>query len=199
MISIMGPPPLDFLQRSEKSKLLGPRRYIYSSSLTWIQLTDYIGTWKSDVPILEIDLSGQESRLQGREKASYLIFLRKMLQWKPEDRKASATSWQMNGYQLISSRVEKLCTSYRTSAGFYAHSATCEVHCHTPPYALLQGKSKRLSKTDHPLLHSICWFTKYTATAFRTAVPRVPMRQTSEQIASTSSQPHLYQQAALYS
>ena len=84
----MGPPPLDFLQRSEKSKLLGPRRYIYSSSLTWIQLTDYIGTWKSDVPILEIDLSGQESRLQGREKASYLAFLRKMLQWKPEDRKS---------------------------------------------------------------------------------------------------------------
>jgi len=47
------------------------------------------------VPIPATNLSGQESRLQseeqgeeqGEEKALFLTFMRKMLQWKPEDRK----------------------------------------------------------------------------------------------------------------
>ncbi|KAK0823631.1 hypothetical protein LTR73_008324 [Friedmanniomyces endolithicus] len=71
MISIMGPPPLDFLQRSGKSKLF------------W----DDEGVWKGDVPIPETKLEIAEARLQGEEKELFLIFIRKMLQWKPEDRK----------------------------------------------------------------------------------------------------------------
>ncbi|KAK1074740.1 hypothetical protein LTR74_000984 [Friedmanniomyces endolithicus] len=71
MISIMGPPPLDFLQRSEKSKLF------------W----DDEGEWKGDVPIPETTLALAEARLQGEEKEHFLTFMRKMLQWKPEDRK----------------------------------------------------------------------------------------------------------------
>jgi hypothetical protein len=39
------------------------------------------------VPITATNLSDQESRLQGEEKALFLTFMRKMLQWKPEDRK----------------------------------------------------------------------------------------------------------------
>ncbi|KAK0253464.1 hypothetical protein LTR02_002537 [Friedmanniomyces endolithicus] len=71
MISIMGPPPLGYLQRSEKSKLF------------W----DDEGEWKGDVPIPETTLELAEARLQGEEKDLFLTFMRKMLQWKPEDRK----------------------------------------------------------------------------------------------------------------
>ena len=39
------------------------------------------------MPITATNLSDQESRLQGEEKALFLTFMRKMLQWKPEDRK----------------------------------------------------------------------------------------------------------------
>ncbi|KAK1084007.1 hypothetical protein LTR33_002922 [Friedmanniomyces endolithicus] len=67
----MGPPPLGYLQRSEKSKLF------------W----DDEGEWKGDVPIPETTLELAEARLQGEEKDLFLTFMRKMLQWKPEDRK----------------------------------------------------------------------------------------------------------------
>lgn len=47
-----------------------------------------IGTWKGIVPIPETSLAKEESRLEGEEKALFLDFLRKMLQWRSEDRKS---------------------------------------------------------------------------------------------------------------
>lgn len=47
----------------------------------------YIGTWKGEVPVPATKLSDQDSRLQGEEKALFLKFMRKLLKWKPEDRK----------------------------------------------------------------------------------------------------------------
>lgn len=70
MVAIMGPPPLDFLRRSNKSMLF------------W----DDQGAWKGEVPIPDIRLETAEKRLAGDEKKLFLDFLRKILQWKPEDR-----------------------------------------------------------------------------------------------------------------
>lgn len=39
-----------------------------------------------DVPIPDTSLEAAELRLEGREKRLFLHFLRKMLQWRPEDR-----------------------------------------------------------------------------------------------------------------
>jgi hypothetical protein len=44
------------------------------------------GAWKGSVPIPQMSLETSEVRLQGNEKELFLAFLRKMLQWRPEDR-----------------------------------------------------------------------------------------------------------------
>lgn len=71
MMSIMGPPPLEFIRQSAKSQ----------------QFWDDEGTWRDVVPLPNISLEAAEKRLQGEEKELFLTFLRKMLQWRPEDRK----------------------------------------------------------------------------------------------------------------
>ena len=49
-------------------------------------LKKYIGGWKGRVPILETNLNISEARLEGQEKELFLNFIRKILQWMPEDR-----------------------------------------------------------------------------------------------------------------
>lgn len=44
--------------------------------------------WRGGVPIPDTSLGYQESRLQAEEKEMFLTFLKKILQWKPEDRKS---------------------------------------------------------------------------------------------------------------
>ncbi|PSK53401.1 hypothetical protein B9Z65_8956 [Elsinoe australis] len=70
MVAMMGPPSLDFLQRSKRS------------SLFW----DDRGKWKGTVPTPDTSLEAAEQRLQGEEKALFLAFMRKTLRWRPEDR-----------------------------------------------------------------------------------------------------------------
>lgn len=70
MIALLGPPPLDFIQASAKSASF------------W----DDAGRWVSDVPIPDRSLGSLEWRSEGNEKKLFLSFIRKMLQWRPEDR-----------------------------------------------------------------------------------------------------------------
>ncbi|KAI6911462.1 kinase-like protein [Hortaea werneckii] len=74
MISLLGPPPLKFLQRcGEKAD----------------QYWDRNGNWKNLVPTPETSLEHMDQRLEGEEKAQFMSFMRKMLQWDPEDRQDS--------------------------------------------------------------------------------------------------------------
>ncbi|RMY15626.1 hypothetical protein D0868_00782 [Hortaea werneckii] len=74
MVSLSGPPPLKFLQRcGEKAD----------------QYWDRNGNWKNLVPIPETSLEHMDQRLEGEEKAQFMSFMRKMLQWDPEDRQDS--------------------------------------------------------------------------------------------------------------
>ncbi|KAK5674942.1 hypothetical protein LTS10_012354 [Elasticomyces elasticus] len=71
MVALLGPPPLDFLERSE---------------YCW-KYWNRDGTWKGAVPIpVDCTLESTEERLEGDEKQLFLTWIRKMLQWKPEDR-----------------------------------------------------------------------------------------------------------------
>ncbi|KZF26692.1 protein kinase [Xylona heveae TC161] len=71
MISIMGPPPLEFLRQcGEKAE----------------QYWEKNGTWKNLAPIPATNLEGMERRLEGEEKVQFVAFMRKILQWIPEDR-----------------------------------------------------------------------------------------------------------------
>ncbi|KAL8967014.1 MAG: hypothetical protein Q9183_003108 [Haloplaca sp. 2 TL-2023] len=79
MIAIMGPPPLDFLGRcGEKSD----------------EFWEKDGTWKDLAPIPDTSLEREDQRLEGEEKQQFITFMRKMLQWKPEDRQnAGGVYW----------------------------------------------------------------------------------------------------------
>ncbi|KAM3421860.1 hypothetical protein BST61_g2237 [Cercospora zeina] len=70
MVAIMGPPPMEYLQRSER----------------WQLYWDDQGRWKGAIEIPDISLESAEQRLHGEEKTQFLALMRKILQWRPEDR-----------------------------------------------------------------------------------------------------------------
>ncbi|KAK5999532.1 hypothetical protein QM012_005385 [Aureobasidium pullulans] len=70
MVALMGPPPKEFLERSEKCS----------------QYWDASGNWIAKTPIPDQTLEDRETRLQGRDKELLLALMRKILCWPPEDR-----------------------------------------------------------------------------------------------------------------
>ncbi|KAJ5195299.1 uncharacterized protein N7498_008737 [Penicillium cinerascens] len=75
MVALVGPPPADFVQRSE----------------TTGQCFDYNGNWiaHEDAVVPPASLEVLEERLCGSEKESFLHFLRSMLKWMPEERRSA--------------------------------------------------------------------------------------------------------------
>ncbi|KAG7082672.1 kinase-like protein [Colletotrichum scovillei] len=69
-VSLLGPPPDDLLDRGS----------------TWKDFFDEEGKLIVDGEIPESSFEEEECNLEGAEQAEFLVFLRKMLQWKPEDR-----------------------------------------------------------------------------------------------------------------
>ncbi|KAI6857506.1 protein kinase [Hortaea werneckii] len=70
MVSLMGPPPKQFLERSDRC-----RKY-------W----DAEGTWIAATPIPEQTLETREMRLSGEDRDLLLALVRKILRWLPEER-----------------------------------------------------------------------------------------------------------------
>ncbi|KKZ60978.1 hypothetical protein EMCG_04402 [[Emmonsia] crescens] len=70
MIAIMGPPPKEFLKRSDACQVF------------W----DENGRWRNFAPIPDITLEGLAADIEGDDKKGFLNFLRKILRWLPEER-----------------------------------------------------------------------------------------------------------------
>lgn len=49
----------------------------------------FTGRWKHDIEIPQASLEESEEFLEGRNKEMFLVFMRGMLQWRPEDRKTA--------------------------------------------------------------------------------------------------------------
>jgi hypothetical protein len=64
------------------------------------------GSWKGTVEIPKTSLETSESNLKGENKVLFLIFVRKMLKWKPEERSEArellADTWLRDGDQFAS-------------------------------------------------------------------------------------------------
>ncbi|KAJ5399741.1 hypothetical protein N7465_010230 [Penicillium sp. CMV-2018d] len=74
VMGILGPPPLDMLQRGKRS------HEFFTSD----------GRWKQDIEIpTGVSLELSEKFLEGRNKEMFIAFMRGMLQWRPEDRKTA--------------------------------------------------------------------------------------------------------------
>lgn len=70
MLAVLGPPALQFLSRCKES-----RKY-------W----DETGNWKGLVDVPRISLEDSEEYLEGANKKMFMDFIRKMLQWDPNER-----------------------------------------------------------------------------------------------------------------
>ncbi|KAI1977516.1 hypothetical protein LOZ53_001539 [Ophidiomyces ophidiicola] len=70
MVSLLGPPPLEFIRRSDKC----------------LQYWDENANWKGSIPIPEQSFEIRERSLQGDVRTMFLHFLRSALAWLPEER-----------------------------------------------------------------------------------------------------------------
>ena len=73
IVALLGLPSPDYLQRTETS---------------W-KYFDNTGNWKGAAEISDISLEDSEEQLSGENKALFLDFMRKMLQWDPEKRQTA--------------------------------------------------------------------------------------------------------------
>lgn len=91
MIAYLGQPPREMLEKCEHAN-----KYFDSSGKAHQALISFfsfyvsdpwkIGKWKCLAEIPTTSLEEIESNLQGEQQEEFLRFIRKMLQWRPEDR-----------------------------------------------------------------------------------------------------------------
>ncbi|QSS62233.1 protein kinase [Histoplasma capsulatum] len=88
MIAIMGPPPKEYLERSEGCKVFWDENAMLPSfdSTSSAFALFYLWKWKNLTPIPDITLESLAIDVQGEDKEGFLSFLRKILRWVPEER-----------------------------------------------------------------------------------------------------------------
>ncbi len=94
MISLMGPPPKQFLERSDRCRQYWDREGKFSQTGTKIGRLHSIGAasltiegnWIAATPIPDQTLQSREIRLEGEDRELLLALMRKFLRWLPEER-----------------------------------------------------------------------------------------------------------------
>ena len=74
MVALMGHPPPTLLERSRD-----PHRFL-------TDLDGEGGQWEGKLPVVEMSLESEESKLEGQDKVEFLHFTRRILQWDPDMR-----------------------------------------------------------------------------------------------------------------
>jgi serine/threonine protein kinase len=92
IVGLLGPPPLEFLQRSECSSVYFDDRGKSLISRMCIRQADMhtIGNWKCLNPVLSVSWEESQRNLEVSSKKGFLDFVRKMVQWMPESRASTA-------------------------------------------------------------------------------------------------------------
>ncbi|KAI9656334.1 MAG: hypothetical protein M1821_004997 [Bathelium mastoideum] len=89
MIALMGPAPLGLLKKGKRTaeffdedgKSCPTRTKLYANPA---------GQWRGGIPVPDhTSLEESEERLEGSNKEAFLRFVRKMVQWRPEDRQTA--------------------------------------------------------------------------------------------------------------
>ena len=85
LVAMLGPPPPEFREQRQLS------------SVFW----DELGNWKDLGPIPDISLESLAETIKGEDKEGFLRWLRRALQWNPEDRATALEllydEWMMKG------------------------------------------------------------------------------------------------------
>lgn len=93
MVSLLGPPPKEFLARSNKCRQYWDAEGAVLSSPFSAVMASLMsaGNWIAATPIPDQTLESRETRLEGRDKKLLLALARKILRWLPEERPYAET------------------------------------------------------------------------------------------------------------
>lgn len=85
---MLGPPPTDMLERGARSKEFFDSEGKTALLKYRLKLTEVLlGNWIADIPIPQgLTLERSEENLDGEKKEEFLLFVKCMLQWRPDDR-----------------------------------------------------------------------------------------------------------------
>lgn len=89
IISIVGPPPPEFLRRSKRCFQFWDEKGMMLISYDWVILTFCIciaGNWKGSIPILEQSIKMRELQFAGEDRRLFFNLLRRVFCWLPEER-----------------------------------------------------------------------------------------------------------------
>lgn len=94
MVALIGPPPSEFVARSDTAGQCfdpsGKRPVLLTTRLHLVAGADaqHVGAWiaHEDAVIPAVSLDSLEQRLSGGEKEDFIRFMKCMLKWLPEER-----------------------------------------------------------------------------------------------------------------
>lgn len=96
MVSLMGPPPKSFIEKSEKClKYWDTEGERQSSPVHTSSRLTAKGNWIAATPIPEQSLESREKRLNGKDKELLLQYVRRVLRWNPEDRPSAQDLFEL--------------------------------------------------------------------------------------------------------
>ena len=87
MVSLMGPPPPEYLAQSDKAaQYWDDQGTFLPCPIAFYSDIFIIGNWKGSIPIPTQSLETREQQFLGEDKELFLNFLRRILRWLPEER-----------------------------------------------------------------------------------------------------------------
>lgn len=92
MIALLGPPPSQFLKRSDKSLRFWDESGRYTiKARECARNADIltIGNWRGLAEIADVSFEESELYLEGRNKDIFIQFVRKMVRWEPNERQTA--------------------------------------------------------------------------------------------------------------
>ena len=89
MIALMGLPPPELRQQGKRSaEFFNGDGKDYPTRMTLS--ANILGQWRGEIPVPKrTNLEESEENLEGSNKENFLRFVRKMVQWRPEDRQSA--------------------------------------------------------------------------------------------------------------
>ena len=90
MIALMGPPPPELLKKGKRTaEFFDENGEICTVRRT--TFTNLAGQWRGEIAVPNpTSLEESEIILEGSNKEAFLRFVRKMIQWQPEDRQTAS-------------------------------------------------------------------------------------------------------------
>lgn len=89
MIAMMGPPPPELLKKGKRTAEFFEEDGENFPIRTTL-FANPAGQWRGEIPVPDrTSLEESEEYLEGSNKEAFLRFVRKMVQWRPEDRQTA--------------------------------------------------------------------------------------------------------------